>query len=82
MDMSRKVRSVRVPRELETLNISGLIHECEKHLRDIESATLLKQQGNVEAAEALIRARQGDLGRKVGKLVWEARVEYGKHKGE
>lgn len=80
--MSRKVRSVRVPRELETLNISGLIHECEKHLRDIESATLLKQQGNVEAAEALIRARQSDLGRKVGKLVWEARVEYGKHKGE
>ncbi|QGY39303.1 hypothetical protein GM415_03935 [Pseudodesulfovibrio cashew] len=80
--MSRKVRSVRVPKELETLNLSGLIHECEKHLRDLESATLLKQQGNQEASEALIRARQADLGRKVGKLVWEARVEYGKHKGE
>lgn len=80
--MSKKVRSVRVPKELETMNLSGLIHECEKHLRDLESATLLKQQGNQEAAEALMRARQADLGKKVGKLVWEARVEYGKHKGE
>jgi len=80
--MSRKVRSVRVPKELETLNLSGLIRECEKHLRDIESATLLKQQGSPEAAEALIRARQADLGKKVGKLVWEARVEFGKHKGD
>lgn len=79
--MSRKVRSVRVPRELETLDLSGLIRECESHLRDLESATLLKQQGNQEAAEALIRARQVDLGKKVGKLVWEARVKYGK-KGE
>ncbi len=50
--MSKKVRSVRVPKELETMNLSGLIHECEKHLRDLESATLLKQQGNQEAAEA------------------------------
>jgi len=64
------------------MNLSGLIHECEKHLRDLESATLLKQQGNQEAAEALMKARQVDLGKKVGKLVWEARVEFGKHKGE
>lgn len=80
--MSKKVRSVRVPRELETMNLSGLIRECEKHLRDLESATLLKQQGNQEAAEALMRTRQADLGKKIGKLVWEARVEFGKHKGE
>ena len=80
--MSRKVRSVRVPKELETLDLSGLIRECEKHLRDLESATLLKQQGNQEAAEALIAARQSDLGRKVGKLVWEARVQFGRQKGE
>lgn len=80
--MSKKVRSVRVPKELETMNLSGLIHECEKHLRDLESATLLKQQGNPEAAEALMRTRQADLGKKIGKLVWEARVEYGKHRGE
>lgn len=80
--MSRKVRSVRVPRELETMNLSGLIRECEKHLRDLESATLLKQQGSPEAADALIRTRQADLGKKVGKLVWEARVEYGKHKDD
>jgi hypothetical protein len=80
--MSKKVRSVRVARELETLNLSALIHECEKHLRDLESATLLRQQGNAEAAEALMRTRQADLGRKVGKLVWEARVQYGKTKGE
>ncbi|MEF2229787.1 MAG: hypothetical protein V3571_02580 [Pseudodesulfovibrio sp.] len=80
--MSRKVRSVRVPRELETLNLSGLMRECEKHLRDLESATLLKQQGDPEAAEALMKARQTDLGRKVGRLVWEARVQYGKSRGE
>jgi len=80
--MSRKVRSVRVPRELETLNLSGLMRECEKHLRDLESATLLKQQGDPEAAEALMKARQADLGRKVGRLVWEARVQYGKSRGE
>lgn len=80
--MSKKVRSVRVPKELETLNLSGMIKECEKHLRDLESATLLKQQGSTEAAEALVRARQADLGRKIGKLVWEARVQYGKAKGD
>lgn len=80
--MSKKVRSVRVPKEFETLNLSGMIRECEKHLRDIESATLLKQQGNPNAAEALIKARQQDLGRKVGKLVWEARVQFGKTRGD
>ncbi|MDC0336091.1 hypothetical protein OAN24_04245 [Pseudodesulfovibrio sp.] len=79
--MSRKVRSVRVPKELEALDLSGLIRECENHLRDLESATMLKQQGNQEAAEALVKTRQTDLGKKVGKLVWEARVKYGK-KGE
>jgi len=80
--MTRKVRSVRVPKELETLNLSGLVRECEKHLRDLESATLLKQQGDPDAAEALMKARQADLGRKVGRLVWEARVQYGKSRGE
>ena len=80
--MSRKVRSVRVPRELETLNLSELVRECERHLRDLESATLLKQQGKPDAADALMKARQADLGRKVGKLVWEARVQYGKSRGE
>ncbi|MGL1863144.1 MAG: hypothetical protein OCC46_11535 [Pseudodesulfovibrio sp.] len=79
--MSRKVRSVRVPKELETLDLSGVIRECEKHLRDLESATMLKQQGNQDAAEALVKARQADLGKKLGKLVWEARVKFGK-KGE
>lgn len=80
--MSRKVRSVRVPKEMETLDLSGMIRECERHLRDIESATLLKQQGSPDAADALIKARQADLGKKIGKLVWEARVEYGKHRGD
>lgn len=80
--MSKKVRSVRVPRELETLDLSAMIRECEKHLRDLESATLLKQQGNAEASDALVRARQTDLGRKIGKLVWEARVQYGKTRGD
>lgn len=80
--MSRKVKSVRVPKELETLNLSGVIHESEKYLRDLESATLLKQQGNKEAAEALIKARQADLGKRIGLLVWEARVQYGKQKGD
>lgn len=80
--MSKKVRSVRVPKELETLNLSNMIHECENHLRDIESATLLKRQGNPGAAEALLKARQSDLGRKIGKLVWEARVQFGKTKGD
>lgn len=77
--MIKKVRSVRVPKELETMNLSGLIRECENHLRDLESATLLKQQGNAEAAEALMKARQADLGKKIGKLVWEARVQFGKN---
>lgn len=80
--MSRKVRSVRVPKELETLNLSAVIAECERHLRDIESATLLKQQGNLEAAEALVKTRQVDLGHKIGKLVWKARIEYGKSREE
>lgn len=79
--MTRKVKSVRVPKELETLNLSALIHECENYLRDLESATMLKQQGNREAAEALLKTRQADLGKKVGMLVWEARVQYGKVKG-
>ncbi|GAB6175139.1 hypothetical protein JCM16814_00300 [Desulfobaculum senezii] len=76
--MPRKVRSVRVPEELGTLDLSGLVRECEKYLRDLESATMLKVEGNREAAEALIRSRQADLGRRIGKKVWEARVEYGK----
>lgn len=76
--MSRKVKSVRVPRELEHLNLSGVIRECEKFLRDIESAAMLKVQGNKEAADALLKARQSDLGRKVGRLVHEARVLHAK----
>ncbi len=80
--MSKKVRSVRVPKELETLNLSGVIRECENYLRDLESATMLKQQGNREAAEALLKARQADLGKRVGLLVWEARVQFGKSKGD
>ncbi|GAB7023869.1 hypothetical protein [Salidesulfovibrio brasiliensis] len=80
--MSRKVKSVRVPKELETLDLSGVIRECEQYLRDLESATLLKRDGNREAAEALVHTRQADLGKRVGKLVWEARVRYGKHKEE
>lgn len=76
----RKVKSVRVPKELETLDLSGVIRECGNYLRDLESATLLKSQGNKAAAEALIKTRQADLGRRVGKLVWEARVRYGRTK--
>ncbi|WP_320007037.1 hypothetical protein [Maridesulfovibrio sp.] len=78
--MSRKVKSVRVPIELETLNLSKLIREFENYLRDLESATLLKQEGNREAAEALIKTRQLDLGKRIAKMIWEARVEYGKIK--
>ncbi|WP_419781356.1 hypothetical protein [Maridesulfovibrio sp.] len=78
--MSRKVKSVRVPIELETLNLSKLIREFENYLRDLESATLLKQDGNREAAEALIKTRQLDLGKRIAKMIWEARVEYGKIK--
>ena len=70
--MQNKVRSVRVPPEIETLDLSSLVKECARHLRDLESATLLKSQGNPEAAEALVKARQADLGRRVGRLVWEA----------
>lgn len=78
--MSRKVKSVRVPLELETLNLSKLIREFENYLRDLESATLLKQDGNREAAEALIKTRQLDLGKRIAKMIWEAKVEYGKIK--
>ncbi|WP_319777413.1 hypothetical protein [Maridesulfovibrio sp.] len=78
--MSRKVKSVRVPLELETLNLSKLIREFENYLRDLESATLLKQEGNRDAAEALIKTRQLDLGKRIAKMIWEARVEYGKLK--
>ncbi|WP_319762963.1 hypothetical protein [Maridesulfovibrio sp.] len=78
--MSRKVKSVRVPIELETLNLSKLIREFENYLRDLESATLLKQEGNRDAAEALIKTRQLDLGKRIAKMIWEARVEYGKMK--
>ena len=70
--MQNKVRSVRVPPDIETIDLTGLIKECARHLRDLESASLLTTQGNAEAAEALLRARQADLGRRVGRLVWEA----------
>ncbi|ABB40386.1 hypothetical protein Dde_3593 [Oleidesulfovibrio alaskensis G20] len=78
--MPRKVKSVRVPEELASLDLSAVIGECEKFLRDLESATLLKQQGDKEAAEALLRAREADLGRKVGLKVWEARKQYGQQR--
>jgi hypothetical protein len=74
--MTRKVKSVRVPEELESIDLSGIIRECERYLRDIESATLLKTQGNIEAAEALLKTRQFDLGRKIGKKVLEARIRF------
>ena len=74
----RKVKSVRVPTELESIDLSGIIHECERYLRDLESATMLKAQGNKDAAEALLKTRQSDLGRKVGRMIWEARVAFGK----
>ncbi|QLA14736.1 hypothetical protein [Desulfolutivibrio sulfoxidireducens] len=72
--MAKKVRSVRVPRELDELDLSALVGECEKHLRDLESAGLLLAQGNRDAADALVKARRADLGRRVGTLVWEARL--------
>ncbi|SMF26940.1 hypothetical protein [Desulfovibrio gilichinskyi] len=78
--MSKKVKSVRIPIELETLNLSKLIRECENYLRDLESATMLKSGGNREAAEALLATRQLDLGKRIAKMIWEARVEYGKGK--
>jgi len=72
--VSRKVRSVRVSEDLEALDLSGIVRECEKYLRDLESASLLHSSGNKEAAEALLKARQADLGRKIGKRVWDARM--------
>ena len=78
--MSRKVKSVRVPEELSTLDLSGIIKDCEHFLRDMESATLLKSQGNMPAAEALIKTRQADLGRRIGLKVWEARVRHGEQR--
>jgi hypothetical protein len=74
--MSRKVKSVRVPEEFSHLDLSGMIRECERYLRDLESATMLKGQGNKEAAEALLKTRQLDLGRKIGKKIWEAKVRF------
>jgi hypothetical protein len=72
------VKSVRVPGEFVDLDLSGVIRECERYLRDLESATLLKKEGNREAAEALLKAREQDLGKKIGMKVWEARVAYGR----
>ncbi len=80
--MSRKVKSVRVPKELETIDLSGLIHECENYLRDLESAALLKSQGNRDAAESLIKTRERELGRAVGRMVYRARVEFGRKREE
>ncbi|MEF3696987.1 hypothetical protein [Desulfolutivibrio sp.] len=74
--MAKKVRSVRVPLELAELDLSALVRECASHLRDLESAVLLTGQGNREAADALVKARRADLGRRVGNLVWEARVRH------
>lgn len=74
--MAKKVRSVRVPLELAELDLSALVRECASHLRDLESAVLLSSQGNREAADALVKARRADLGRRVGNLVWEARVRH------
>jgi hypothetical protein len=78
--MPRKMRSVRAPEELATLDLSGLVRECEKYLRDLESASLLKNRGDTAAAEALIKARQADLGRKTATKVLEARRRYGEAK--
>ena len=75
--MQRRVRSVRVPAEFDELDLTGVIAECSKYLRDLESATMLKSQGNRDAAEALLKARQMDLGKRVGHKIWEARVKYG-----
>ena len=75
--MGRKVKSVRIPEELSSLDLTGIVRECENYLRDLESATLLKQHGNAQAAKALIKAREMDLGKKIATKVWEARVKYG-----
>jgi len=74
--MQKRVKSVRIPRELEELDLPGLIREFEKYSRDLESASILKSQGNTPAAEALIKTRQADLGRKIGHKIWEARVRH------
>ncbi len=76
--MTRKVKSVRVPLELESLNLSKLIREFENYLRDLESASMLKEEGNPDAAQALIKTRQVDLGKRIAKMIWEAKAEYGK----
>ncbi|WP_027720445.1 hypothetical protein [Maridesulfovibrio zosterae] len=78
--MSRKVKSVRVPSELGSLNLSKLIREFENYLRDLESASLLNQEGNPDAAKALIKTRQVDLGKRIAKMIWEAKTEYVKMK--
>jgi hypothetical protein len=74
--MQKRVKSVRIPRELEELDLPGVIREFEKYSRDLESASILNSQGNAPAAEALIKTRQADLGRKIGHKIWEARVRY------
>jgi len=74
--MQKRVKSVRIPRELEELDLPGVIREFEKYSRDLESASILKSQGNSPAAEALIKTRQTDLGRKIGHKIWEARVRH------
>ena len=55
--MPNKVRSVRVPPEIESIDLTSLVKECARHLRDLESASLLTTQGNPEAAEALVGLR-------------------------
>jgi len=75
--MQRRVRSVRVPSELRDLNLTGVVAECVQYLRDLESAAMLKAQGDSEAAKALLLARQMDLGRRIGHKIWEARIKYG-----
>lgn len=77
--MPKKVRSVRVPVEIESLDLTGLVRECANHLRDLESAALLQAQGQAEAAEALVKARQTALGQRVGTLVFEA-AKRARHK--
>ncbi|WP_306439202.1 hypothetical protein [Oceanidesulfovibrio indonesiensis] len=75
--MVKKVKSVRVPPELEELDLTRLVKECEGYLRDLESASLLKAQGDDEASNALLAARRDDLGRKIARLVLQARARYG-----
>jgi hypothetical protein len=76
MTMAKKVRSVRVAQELAELDLSAVVRECASHLRDLDSAVLLTNQGAREAADALLKARRADLGRRIGNLVWEARVRH------